>query len=116
MRQPMPKLFLAFSLFLLSATMAAARPLLIRGGTLIDGTGKAPVPNANILIDGNLIRRVWTGNATSQDLPPDTQIIDGQGKYPGYNYYKVAGLAIGGKGKGEAQNENPPVDVKSLLP
>ena len=43
-------------------------------------------------------------------------LIDGQGKYHGYNYYKVAGLAIGGKGKGEAQNENPPVDVKSLLP
>jgi len=43
-------------------------------------------------------------------------LIDGQGKYEGYNYYKVAGLAIGGKGKGEAQNEEPPVDVKSLLP
>jgi len=28
----------------------------------------------------------------------------------------VAGLAIEGKGKGEAQNEAPPVDVKSLLP
>jgi NADH-quinone oxidoreductase subunit I len=43
-------------------------------------------------------------------------LINGQGKYQGYNYYKVAGLAIGGKGKGQAQNENPPVDVKSLLP
>jgi NADH-quinone oxidoreductase subunit I len=28
----------------------------------------------------------------------------------------VAGLAIGGKGKGEAQNEETPVDVRSLLP
>jgi NADH-quinone oxidoreductase subunit I len=28
----------------------------------------------------------------------------------------VAGLAIGGKGKGEAENEAPPVDVRSLLP
>jgi len=26
-------------------------------------------------------------------------LISGPGKYPGYNYYKVAGLAIGGKGK-----------------
>jgi NADH-quinone oxidoreductase subunit I len=43
-------------------------------------------------------------------------LIDGQGKYQGYNYYKVAGLAIGGKDKGEAENESPPVDVKSLLP
>lgn len=43
-------------------------------------------------------------------------LISGPGKYPDYNYYKVAGLAIGGKKKGEAQDEAPPVDVKSLLP
>lgn len=43
-------------------------------------------------------------------------LIDGQGKYPGYNYYRVAGLAIGGKKKGEAVNEEPPVDVRDLLP
>jgi NADH-quinone oxidoreductase subunit I len=43
-------------------------------------------------------------------------LISGQGKYPGYHYYRVAGLAIGGKDKGEAENEAPPVDVRSLLP
>ena len=43
-------------------------------------------------------------------------LINGQGKYHGYNYYKVAGMAIGGKDKGEAENELPPVDVKSLIP
>ena len=43
-------------------------------------------------------------------------LIDGQGKYHGYNFYKVAGLAIGGKDKGEAENENPPVDIRSLIP
>lgn len=43
-------------------------------------------------------------------------LISGPGKYPGYNFYRVAGLAVGGKGKGEAENEEPPVDVKSLLP
>ncbi|EJF08542.1 NADH-quinone oxidoreductase subunit I [Pontibacter sp. BAB1700] len=32
-------------------------------------------------------------------------LINGQGKYHGYNYYKVAGLAIGGKGKGEARTK-----------
>lgn len=42
-------------------------------------------------------------------------LINGQGKYHGYNYYKVAGLAIGGKGKGEAENESPPIDPKSLM-
>lgn len=43
-------------------------------------------------------------------------LISGEGKYPGYHYYKVAGLKIGGKDKGEAENEEKPVDVHSLLP
>jgi NADH-quinone oxidoreductase subunit I len=41
-------------------------------------------------------------------------LIAGQGKYPGYRYYNVAGAAIGGKDKGEADNELPPVDVYGL--
>ena len=43
-------------------------------------------------------------------------LIDGPGKYHDYNFYKVAGLAIKGKDKGEAENEEPPVDVRGLLP
>ena len=43
-------------------------------------------------------------------------LISGEGKYPGYNFYRVAGMAIKGKGKGDAENEEPPVDVRSLLP
>jgi NADH-quinone oxidoreductase subunit I len=43
-------------------------------------------------------------------------LIDGPGKYPGYNFYNVAGLALSGKDKGEGENEQPPVDVRSLLP
>ncbi len=43
-------------------------------------------------------------------------LIAGVGKYSGYNFYRVAGLAIGGKDKGEAYNETPPVDVHSLMP
>jgi NADH-quinone oxidoreductase subunit I len=43
-------------------------------------------------------------------------LISGTGKYPGYNFYRVSGLAVEGKGKGEAENEEPPVDVRSLLP
>jgi NADH-quinone oxidoreductase subunit I len=42
--------------------------------------------------------------------------IAGEGKYHGYNFYRVAGLAIGGKDKGEAENESPPVDPKDLMP
>ena len=43
-------------------------------------------------------------------------MISGPGKYPGYNFYRVAGLAIAGKDKGDAENERPPVDVRTLLP
>lgn len=43
-------------------------------------------------------------------------LIDGQGKYHGYNYYHVAGLAIAGKDKGEAENEDKPIDIRSLIP
>jgi NADH-quinone oxidoreductase subunit I len=43
-------------------------------------------------------------------------LIDGPGKYPDYNFYRVSGLKIQGKDKGEAENEAEPIDVKSLLP
>src|SRR5574338_1192964 len=41
-------------------------------------------------------------------------LISGTGKYPDYNFYRVAGVRIGGKEKAEAENEQPPVDVRSL--
>src|SRR5512144_197431 len=34
-------------------------------------------------------------------------LISGPGKYADYNFYKVAGLSIKGKDKGEAENEEP---------
>ena len=43
-------------------------------------------------------------------------LIDGQGKYHGYNFYKVAGVDVGVKGKGEGEDENRPVDIKKLMP
>lgn len=43
-------------------------------------------------------------------------LIDGPGKYPEYNFYRTAGLAIRGKDKGQGENEAPPVDVRSLMP
>ena len=43
-------------------------------------------------------------------------LISGQGKYLGYSFYDHTGLAIEGKGKGEAVDELPPVDVRDLLP
>ena len=46
----------------------------------------------------------------------DDLLISGTGKYPGYNFYRRAGLAIAGKDKGEAVDEMPPVDLKDLMP
>ena len=43
-------------------------------------------------------------------------LIAGPGKYPDYDFYRVAGLAIGGKDKGEAENEEPPTDLRGLMP
>lgn len=43
-------------------------------------------------------------------------LIDGPGKYPGYNFWRVSGVEIGGKDKGRAENEQPPTDVRRLMP
>jgi NADH-quinone oxidoreductase subunit I len=43
-------------------------------------------------------------------------LVNGPGKYPDYNFWRVAGVAIGGKDKGQSENEAAPVDLHSLLP
>ncbi|WP_343667598.1 NADH-quinone oxidoreductase subunit NuoI [Chitinophaga sp.] len=53
-----------------------------------------------------------------QDLVYEKEdlLINSEGKYPGYNFYNVAGLDAGVKEKGKGKNEEAPVDIKSLLP
>ena len=43
-------------------------------------------------------------------------LISGCGKYPGYNFYKVAGVSVGVKDKGRGDNEQPPVDIHDIMP
>jgi NADH-quinone oxidoreductase subunit I len=43
-------------------------------------------------------------------------LISGTGKYPNYSFWRVSGVGIGGKGKGESEREDPPTDVRQLLP
>jgi NADH-quinone oxidoreductase subunit I len=43
-------------------------------------------------------------------------LISGEGKYWGYNFYKVAGVEFGVKPKGGGENEEPPGDVHDLMP
>jgi len=59
--------------------MAAGAPLVIEGGTLIDGNGGAPVENAVIVIDGKLIKTV--GRKGEVRYPRNAQVLNAEGKY-----------------------------------
>ncbi len=74
--------FVAFVLGILFTLLplAHAKNILIQGATLIDGTGKAPMPDSRILIEGNTIRKIWSGDAV-EPLPPGTQVLDAKGKF-----------------------------------
>jgi hypothetical protein len=63
---------------------ARAQTLVIQGGTLIDGTGRAPVENSVIVIEGNRFRAV--GRSGEVQVPPGSQIVDVRGKtvLPGF--------------------------------
>ena len=58
------------------------------------------------------------GEFQRQDLVYEKEdlLISGPGKYPDYSFYRMAGMAIDGKQKGEAEHEAMPIDVKGLLP
>ncbi len=71
----------AIAALLLALLDASAANLLIQGATLIDGTGKAPLADARILIEGNVIRRIWSGPEALPSLPPGTQVVDARGKF-----------------------------------
>ena len=58
----------------------------------------------------------WPNTCAMTCLEKEDLLIDGVGKYPDYNFYRVAGKQVAGKDKGEALNEAEPVDVRSLLP
>ena len=52
--------------------------LLIQDVTLIDGTGRAPIAGAYVLIEGDRITRIARGAVTA---PPGATRIDGKGKF-----------------------------------
>jgi imidazolonepropionase-like amidohydrolase len=58
---------------------APRRPIAITGVTLIDGTGRPPLVNALVVIDGDRISRV---GPTTEGPPPDNAvIIDARGQF-----------------------------------
>ena len=64
--------------------LVGTHQLVIQGGTLISGTGEAPVPNAVIVIEGNRITAV--GAAGSVRIPSAAEIVQADGKFilPGF--------------------------------
>jgi imidazolonepropionase-like amidohydrolase len=60
------------------ASQTAAPSLVIRGATLIDGTGRAPVTNATVVVEGARITQVTAQPVTP---PAGAQVIDGRGKF-----------------------------------
>jgi len=60
------------------ARQANQRPLVIRGGLLIDGSGAAPVPNSIITIVNGRIQSI--GREGSVTIPADAAVIDATGK------------------------------------
>lgn len=60
------------------------RPLTLKGGTLIDGTGRPPVDNAVIVIEGARFKAVGAKDQIA--IPPDSEIVDLSGRHvlPGF--------------------------------
>ncbi len=58
------------------------------------------------------------GEYVRQDLVYEKKnlLISGPGKYPDYNFYRVTGMAVNGKGRRSSTERKQAVDVRSLLP
>jgi imidazolonepropionase-like amidohydrolase len=57
---------------------AKTRPIVLRGALLIDGTGRAPIENSELIIDGAKIRAV--GKVGSIAIPKGAEVRDVSGK------------------------------------
>ncbi|HXZ28910.1 MAG TPA: hypothetical protein VEG08_13035, partial [Terriglobales bacterium] len=62
-----------------SPKAASPQVTVIRGATLIDGTGAPPVPDSVIVIEGERIRAV--GTAKTAAVPRHAHVIEARGKY-----------------------------------
>jgi imidazolonepropionase-like amidohydrolase len=70
--------FLICLLFLF-ATSLVAEVKVLKNFTLIDGTGRAPVAQAAMILNNGRIE--WVGSSAKLKIPPSAQVIDLQGKY-----------------------------------
>ena len=62
--------------------MTDAQPrLLIKNGTLIDGSGGDPVPNTLVVVEGNRITHIGSADSSIRPESPDDTMIDATGKF-----------------------------------
>ena len=80
----MKSLLLSILTLLACGGAAAAEPIAITGGTLIDGNGGQPVANATVVVRDDRI--VAVGPAGTVEIPADAKRYDATGKYllPGF--------------------------------
>jgi imidazolonepropionase-like amidohydrolase len=85
------------------------RTIAIEHGTLIDGTGRAPIADAVILIEGERIRSV--GPQETVRIPRDANVIDAHGKFilPGLIdcHCHLEGVGLGDLGELPAEWASP---------
>jgi len=74
----------AFAAALSAVAGAQAQTLVVKGGTLIDGTGRPPIENSVIIIEGDRFKTV--GRSGEVAIPPGAHVIDVSGKtvMPGF--------------------------------
>ena len=60
------------------------RPLVLKGGTLIDGTGRTPIANSTIVIENGRFKAVGAAHAVA--IPDGAEMIDASGRtiLPGF--------------------------------
>ena len=69
---------------LLAATRSSTRadqPTAITvfvGATLIDGTGRPPIPHATLIVEGDRIK--WVGDGATGEVPAGARVVDVHGK------------------------------------
>ncbi len=97
------------------ATAQSGTVTAIRNVTLVDGTGRAPVLNAVVVIDGN---RVVSAGAQAQ-VPPGARVIDGTGKFliPGLidaHVHLRGAMSTGGRGTAPLSAEQEREGIRAL--
>jgi imidazolonepropionase-like amidohydrolase len=75
----MKRSLLACLIIILASVMAIGQVKVIDGATVIDGTGRAPLKNATIIIDGTRIRRIGTKGELK--IPEGAEVIDAREKF-----------------------------------